>query len=94
MKKLSILLAIPLLLAAFAVCGTYAQAAGPAGGGGSAGYGLLDPGSSGAGHYGSSGPGCLCSSGAGPRKLKPFYPPGTNTGRDNDKPGLDLGSGY
>lgn len=91
MKELSILLAILLFLATFAVSNTYVQAAGPAGGGGSAGYGLLGPGSL------APFPGVFCLespgwSGMGPRRLEPFYSPGTNTGRDNDKPGLDIGT--
>ena len=99
MEKLSILLAVLLFLATFAVSNTYVQAAGAGGEGGSAEWygssvsGLNGSGSSESESSGSFGTGSRDSYGAGPCGVQPYYPPGTDTGRDNDKPGLDTGPG-
>lgn len=99
MKKPGILLAILLFLATFAVSGTYVQTAGAGGTGGSAWCaGCSWPGLRGTGSPGTQSPGSFGardtdSYGAGPCGVQPYYPPGTNTGRDNDKPGLDTGPG-
>jgi hypothetical protein len=99
MEKLSILLAILLFLATFAVSNTYVQAASAGGAGGSAEWygssvsGLNGSGPSGSESSGSFGTGSRDSYGAGPCGVQPYYPPGTDTGRDNDKPGLDTGPG-
>ncbi len=99
MEKLSILLVILLLLTTFVVSNTYVQAAGAGGAGRSvwcacgSSSGLSGSGSSGTGSSGSLGAGSAGSFGAGPCGVQPYYAPGTNTGRDNDKPGLDTGPG-
>src|SRR5208283_1684606 len=87
MKKLSILLAIFLFLATFAVSNAYVQAAGA---GGTGGYGSGSPGTQSSGSFGTGSRG---SFGTGPCGVQPYYAPGTDTGRDNDKPGLDTGPG-
>ena len=99
MEKPGILLAIILFLATLAVSNTYVQTAGAGGAGGSARCagcswpGLRGSGSSGTESSSSFGTGSRDSYGAGPCGVQPYYPPGTDTGRDNDKPGLDTGPG-
>ena len=99
MEKLSILPAILLFMTIFAVSNTYMQAAGAGGAccdvwcayGSSS--GLRGAGSPDTESSGSPGTGSAGSFGAGPCGVQPYYAPGTNTGRDNDKPGLDTGPG-
>lgn len=96
MKKLCVLLAILLFLATFALSSSYAQAGGA---GGSTWWpnrtwsGLSGSGSPGTESSGSFGTGSSGSYEPGPCGVQPYYPPGTDTGRDNDKPGLDTGPG-
>ncbi|MGO9017376.1 MAG: hypothetical protein ACLQVJ_03400 [Syntrophobacteraceae bacterium] len=99
MEKLSILLAILLFLAIFAASNPYVRAAGAGGAGGSVEYaGGTGSNFSGSGSSGTESSGSLATGSAGsfepgPCGVQPFYPPGTNTGMDNDKPGLDTGPG-
>ena len=92
MEKLSVLLAILLLVVTFAVSNTYVRAA-DAGGAGSSGSNLSGSGSSGAVSSGSFGNQSGGSFEPGPCGVQPYYPPGTDTGMDNDKPGLDTDPG-
>ncbi len=79
MRKLSILLALFLLVTIFAVSNTYVRAAGAGGAGVSAEC-----------SGGSFVAGSPDSFGMETRSLQPYYAPGTNTGRDNDQPGMDM----
>ena len=92
MKKPGILLAILLFLAAFAASNINVLAAGEVGAGGYV-SGSSGPGSSGTKSSDLFGTESPNSYGAGPCGVQPYYPPGTDTGRDNDKPGLDTGPG-
>jgi len=99
MEKLSILLAILLFLAIFAASNTYVRAAGVGGAVGSGEYaGGIGPNLSGSGSSGTESSGSLGTGSAGsfepgPCGVQPYYPPGTDTGMDKDKPGLDTDPG-
>ncbi len=91
MKKLYILLTILLFLTPVGA-NSYAQTAGERGAGGCGpGANASNLVSSGALSPGSSDKGSPSLFGTEPRGQEPFYSPGADTGKDNDKPGLDMG---